>query len=219
MEKIKTSIREICISKSTEVLTRRVIIRACSFLGGVKGFIKNNPAVFFQFRAPNSFVHEDAFISRFIVTAFSAVCHILRMSANSQVVALVVEGIVPVNMICIHIFGGIHDDSVHVNQFLPPPKLSGRITHSIPFKPFVLKSTPFPLIDSFKIFVVNQCEFTLREWNLFCHLFSNAKHPLIVQLSRLPHGAVNNQRVLWNYKAKTVQSNLDKFNYNMGVSL
>ena len=154
----------------------------------------------------------QTFISRSVITLFPAILGILSVCAISKVITLVVQSIV-IFMVNPYAVGRLHDFIVHEYGF-PFPQSSRGSSISVTLQVV----HPMPLIEPFKIGVINQCNLTVRKLNLLCHHVSNKIHPSIVQLSRLPHGAVNNQRVLWNYKTKTVQSNLDKSNYTSGIA-
>lgn len=207
---------KICVSKLTETFSRDVVIGARRFFGITKSTNVNHLSRNFYTRPPRSalFIVKNSLESTGVIGMFFSIGGIVNVKAVSQVISLIIQTIT-VPMVCIQIVWSAHNKAMHKNHFakrsFPFP------SHSVAFSSLLFQGAPLPLIEPLKILVVNQCDLTLRKRDLFCHCYSKLIHPLNVQLSRLAHGARNNQRVQVNYKTKSVPYQSRHLNYITGV--
>lgn len=212
---------KISVSKLAKILTCRAVVSARGILSCGIGaeinqfFIKNNLRRPFVYRAGNTVMPGYAFVARSIILPFLPIMLILISRTISQILAAIVKP-VAISVVCFYPLRSIHNNPMHLSFF--------SIGESAFFpcgikRVSVFFGLPLPLVEKLKIFVINQCRFALREFYFLHCIFSNTKHLLNVQLSRLAHGARNIQQVPTNYKAKSAPYQSRRFDYSTNVSL
>ena len=134
-----------------------------------KIFITNPYSGRILFSTKSVFAQTNTFVSCFIVFPQSLILIVLGMVTFSQIVFLTIKSIsvFVINfyfrICCVHYKPMKKYCGLFVFVFHMPGGIKSILT---------LNSKPLPLIEKFKIFIVNQYNLTLRKLN-FLHVFSN----------------------------------------------
>lgn len=204
---------KIQLCKFTEIFDSGFVINTCRLFRVFEHAQINLFSIYNDLRAVSLVLiaPSNTFITGMVILLLAAVLGVLNMRAIPKIFILIIQAIV-VFMVNLHTWRRRHDFIVH-EYYLSFSQTARCVAIGIAF--FMIH--PVILREIIKAMIGNKCNLSVSERNFFCHIFSNKIHPSIVQLSRLPHGAVNNQRVQLDYKTKSVQSNLDKFNYTTAL--